>query len=196
VIDGVFSTWTGDLSSDDGVGKWTEAAVAALHQKDQRWGHLRKNPGQSQFNGHAVNAALYLSDTPGQSQAVDMMRVGVANPTPRWLEDIPRYSPGDWIKPSAAPAPPPPPPPTMTLPSRGDAIEFGRWLDAFYRAPEGLQRPDGLNLNGQIDWEGVGSWMFDTWLSARAKGKSEAEARALVVNAIQQTDEWKRKHGQ
>jgi hypothetical protein len=202
IIDRVFAAWRGDLSTDDGIGKWTEAAVAALHQQDPRWGHLRKNPGQSQYNGHAVNAALYLSDTPGQSQAVDMMRVGAPNPTPRWLLDTPRYSASDWIKPAAATPPPSggttptrPQPPAVRLPSSSEAVQFGQWLDAFYAAPDGLQRPGGLSINGRPDWDGVGAWMFGVWLTARVNGVSEADARAQVVAQIQQSDEWKRKHG-
>ena len=85
-------------------------------------------------------------------------------------------------------------PPCAPLPNRGEAMEAGRWLDAFYSAPEGLQRHEGLSIGGRPDWEGVGAWLFDVWLKARTSGKSEHDARALVVAAIQQTDEWKRKH--
>lgn len=45
-----------DQTQPDGRGAFTEAAVAALHAADDRFGHVKKNPGQNQYNGHAVDA--------------------------------------------------------------------------------------------------------------------------------------------
>lgn len=89
---------------------------------------------------------------------------------------------------------PPPVPAKPILPGREEMMNAGRWLDAFYRAPEGLQRDNGLSINGGPDWEGVGAWLFDVYLQARVNGKSEGDARAAVVAAIRQTDEWKSRH--
>ncbi len=102
-VQAVFDSWPLPLVTVDDIGRFTEAAAVELHKTDRRFGHLRKNPGQTQYNGHAANAVLYLSDTPGQSTAVDIMRVGVSNPVPRWLEDIPRYGPSDWFAPVFVP---------------------------------------------------------------------------------------------
>lgn len=40
----------------DGRGAFTGAVVTALHAIDANWGHVRKNPGQNQYDGHAVDA--------------------------------------------------------------------------------------------------------------------------------------------
>lgn len=81
----------------------------------------------------------------------------------------------------------------MTI-DRGEFLSFLTWLDTFYRAPEGLQRPDGLELNGHPDFEGIAAWGFDVYLNARTQGSSIPSAQTMVVVAIQQTAEWKSKH--
>ena len=86
------------------------------------------------------------------------------------------------------------PKPAADVPDRGEMIKAGRWLDDFYRAPEGLGREDGLLINGGIDWEGVAVWLFDVYLRARIAGRSPDEGRAAVVEAIRQTPEWREKH--
>ena len=67
-------------------------------------------------------------------------------------------------------------------------------LDAFYRAPEGLQRPNGLALNGGPDFIGIATWVFDIYLAERLRGISPAAAWTLTENAIKATDEWRSKH--
>lgn len=102
VIHQVYTSGSWSFTTIEGYGLFTEACVSALHGVDARWGHLRKNPGQTQYNGHAANAALYLSDAPGQSQAVDFIRLELPpppTPTLRWLVDEPRYSASDWFAP-------------------------------------------------------------------------------------------------
>ncbi len=115
-----------DLSTKEGVGQFTEVAVAALHQIDRRWGHLRKNPGQTQYNGHAHDGALYLSDTPGQSQFVDFV-ANAEGPNARvyWNPDTPRYSQGDWFAPASSPAPiPVPVPQPVPVPAPAPTCRF------------------------------------------------------------------------
>lgn len=77
---------------------------------------------------------------------------------------------------------------------RGEFLSFLNWLDAFYRAPEGLQRPTGLLINAHPDFEGIAAWGFDVYLNARQLGASVEIAQADVIRAIQQTDEWRSKH--
>ena len=67
-------------------------------------------------------------------------------------------------------------------------------LDAFYRAPEGLQRPNGLSLNGSPDFQGIATWVVDVYMGARLGGLVPDVAWQRVVAQIQQTDEWKSKH--
>ena len=63
-----------------------------------------------------------------------------------------------------------------------------------YRSAEGLQRKEGLSKNGVPDWEGVGAWLFSVYFMARVDGRTPDQARAAVVAAIRQTDEWQSKH--
>lgn len=59
IINQVYLKTDADLSSHDGCGKFTEDACTALHDSlSQWWGHIRKNPGQNQYNSHAVDAIM------------------------------------------------------------------------------------------------------------------------------------------
>jgi len=69
------------------------------------------------------------------------------------------------------------------------------WLNDFYKSPNGLQRPEGLWIGGHPDFEGLSVWVFDVYLRHRLKGEPEEQARQAVVDAIQQSDEWRTKHG-
>jgi hypothetical protein len=84
--------------------------------------------------------------------------------------------------------------PEMPLPDRGDVMRAIDWLHDFYKAPEGLKRPDGLWKNGRPDTEGIGAWGFDVYLRERQKGKTHDDAIAEVRRQIEASDEWKRKH--
>ena len=114
-----------------------------------------------------------------------------AIPSQHWR---PRNPPLKDDAPAPQPRPDPPPPPKPVLPSRDEMVSAGAWLDGYYRAPEGLRRAEGLSRNGAPDWDGVGSWLFDVYLRARVDGKTLEQARAAVVAAIRQTDEWRSKH--
>jgi hypothetical protein len=84
----------------------------------------------------------------------------------------------------------------------GNALPFDRTellavlerLDRFYAAPEGLQRPQGLSLDGQPDFLGIAAWVVDVYLGARLGGASADASWQRVVQLIQQTDEWRWKH--
>lgn len=85
----------------------------------------------------------------------------------------------------------------MPTPDREEMMNAGRWLEDYYRAGSGLQRDGGLvlpSLPPSVDWEGVGAWLFDIYWRARLLGRSPDESRALVVHAIEQTDEWRQRH--
>ena len=79
---------------------------------------------------------------------------------------------------------------------REEMVATVQWLDDFYRAPEGLQRPDGLWRadTRRPDGEAIGVWVLDVYLQSRLAGKSDAEARQAVVDQIKSTDEWRKKH--
>jgi hypothetical protein len=77
---------------------------------------------------------------------------------------------------------------------RNEFLKALERLDAFYKATEGLQRPQGLSINGAPDFEGVAAWVFDVYLNARLAGQLPDAAWTRVVGAIEATDEWKQKH--
>jgi hypothetical protein len=70
-----------------------------------------------------------------------------------------------------------------------------KWLDDFYRSPDGLQRPGGLvNPDHRPDGEAIGVWIVEVYLHARIEGATETEARQRVIDNIKGTDEWRAKH--
>jgi hypothetical protein len=79
---------------------------------------------------------------------------------------------------------------------RGNVLEAAQWLHEYYKSDEGLRRADGLWRadQKQPDFEALGAWIFDVYLNARVEGKSEEEARKLITDAIQGSDEWRRVH--
>ncbi|OGA53563.1 MAG: hypothetical protein A3G25_18990 [Betaproteobacteria bacterium RIFCSPLOWO2_12_FULL_63_13] len=77
---------------------------------------------------------------------------------------------------------------------RQDMIAAGQWLHAFYQSEEGLKRKEGLWIDGHPDFEGIGAWVFDVYLRARLTGADDGAARQKVMDAIRQTEEWRRKH--
>lgn len=62
LIQAVYEEGDFDLSTKEGSGLYTEACCAALHaQHSSDWGHIKKEPAQNQFNGHAVDALMLRS---------------------------------------------------------------------------------------------------------------------------------------
>jgi hypothetical protein len=78
--------------------------------------------------------------------------------------------------------------------SRDEFLDVLTRLDAFYRAPEGLQRPDGLSIAGGPDFLGIAAWVFDVYLNERLRGTSPNAAWQLLEASIRATDEWRSKH--
>jgi hypothetical protein len=79
---------------------------------------------------------------------------------------------------------------------REELADTMQWLDDFYRSSDGLQRPDGLWRADvkRPDSEAIAAWIFDVYLQARMAGKSDAEARTVVMEQIKSSEEWRRKH--
>lgn len=80
------------------------------------------------------------------------------------------------------PRPVPVPGPVAGVLPKPEAFAFLKALDAFYRAPDGLQRADGLCP----DVEGVAQWFYQGVI----EGKSIEDVKAQ----IRQSDEWRAKH--
>lgn len=106
--------------------------------------------------------------------------------------------PADFAEPLAygtpIPEPPVPQPPSGVVPGREEALDEMKWLDGYYAAPEGLQRPNGLSLNGKPDFEGLAAWYLDIYQNERLKGRTREEARAAYVKLIRHSGEWQGKH--
>jgi hypothetical protein len=81
---------------------------------------------------------------------------------------------------------------------RQELVAAVAFVDELYRSPEGLQRPGGLyNTEArQVDAEAIGTWILDVYMQARIAGKSDAEARQAIADAVKGSDEWRRKHAQ
>jgi hypothetical protein len=62
-----------DQQAADGRGAYTEAAVTAMHDVDARFGHVDKNPGQNQYNGHAVDAINFKRDDGTMAEIYDII---------------------------------------------------------------------------------------------------------------------------
>jgi len=79
---------------------------------------------------------------------------------------------------------------------RGDVMGAAQWLHQYYASAEGLRRPDGLWRadQKQPDFEAIGAWIMDVYLNARIEGKTDDQAKQMIKDAIQGTDEWKRVH--
>jgi hypothetical protein len=187
VIAAIYSSGAYYLTTHDGHAAFVDAAVRALHAADPRWGHLKKKPGQTQIHGHAEDAALYkLPD--GTALAVDfIIGAGGPNPRPGWNVGEFVYKHSDWLDPDEHDGPPtPPPPPQPTVLPKGEAFDALRALNAFYAAPEGLQRPGGLILDGQADMEAIAQWFYQLVI--------ERVSLSDVFKQIRNSHEWRDKH--
>jgi hypothetical protein len=80
--------------------------------------------------------------------------------------------------------------------NRADVMQAAQWLHQYYKSAEGLRRADGLwrSDQKQPDFEAIGAWIIDVYLTARVEGKTDAEAKKLITDAIQGSDEWRRVH--
>jgi hypothetical protein len=79
---------------------------------------------------------------------------------------------------------------------REEMVNAVAFVDDLYRSTDGLQRPGGLyNPEARrVDAEAIGTWILDVYLQARIAGKSDAEARQSITDAVKGSDEWRRKH--
>jgi len=73
----------------------------------------------------------------------------------------------------------------------GHALE---WLHNYYKAKDGLQRPEGLWIDGHPDYTGISTWILSVYTASRLKGRTDAEAKQAVESAIRQSEEWRLKH--
>lgn len=92
-----------DMTTQQGCGEYTEAWVESAKEMFPKVENLKKNPGQTQYNGHAIDAFLYaepFSETNHLYQAVDIIAAAESTdpanpPKVNWGEDEPRYTAAD-----------------------------------------------------------------------------------------------------
>jgi hypothetical protein len=77
---------------------------------------------------------------------------------------------------------------------RADLLLAMERLHAFYMSRTGLNRPQGLSINGAPDFVGIAQWIFDVYLGARSGGFSAEGAFDIVIAAITQSQEWRQKN--
>ena len=79
---------------------------------------------------------------------------------------------------------------------REEMVNVVAFVDDLYRSADGLQRPGGLYIPDakRVDAEAIGTWILDVYMQARIAGKSDAEARQSIADAVKGSDEWRRKH--
>jgi hypothetical protein len=97
-------------------------------------------------------------------------RVTPINPVRQWPSDVPPVDP---------------PEEEPVKPQDQFAREF-RDTNDFYKAPDGLQRPGGMVLNGECDVEAMQQWGY------QLLGNNHSVN--WVKNQIVRSDEWAQKH--
>jgi hypothetical protein len=185
----LYDTGLFNLKTEDGQGAFTDAVVATLHALDPKWGHLKKNPGQSQVHGHGEDSVLYLSDVEGQSTAVDFIGgAGGSNPQPGWIVDEPRYSAKDWVDPfdHKLSQVTPPPPPAIRIPSYGELGD-----DAFFR--ESIGKPlqaDMLQAGQQLN-DGSSVWFSRTTYELLVEAINAGHAIDPTATVRKYRNQWR-----
>jgi len=189
VIEATFNAKPYALGTLEGQAAFVDDAVAALHAYNGSWGHLKKSPSQTNIHGHGEDSALYLDPLTGLGWAVDFIAsAGASNAHIYWNPDVASYyTISNWINPKTAHQSTPQPP---ALKSREVFYSELKEINAFYAAPEGLQRPGGMILvdahgNFYADVEALGAWGYDLMLGTTV---NEAKDR------IKQSEEWQIKH--
>ena len=198
---------TGNPHTEDFIRLLAAALQQEPHPDAYRFGLNGKRGNPNDISDDAINfmgegADIDPTANNGPCTVIDVIGgAGGANPVPTWAIVTKPEAPvqAAWVfpdpnfKPDYGDTPPPAPSPCK-LPGRQEMMDAGHWLHVYYQSPEGLQRPEGLWKNGEPDWEGIGAWLFDVYLTDRVNGKSVTDAKIHVVNDIRHTDEWKAKH--
>ena len=173
------------------------------------WGWLSKPAGGFNVEGYADAAIVFGNNAADLNNVLKIVtQAGSSDPNAIQIGSSlqPRRAVDVWVTPVPLPASlpaylggssdpiPPPPPPMPVPPGPDEALDELNWLNAYYQAPEGLQRPQGLSVNGAPDFAGLVAWYLGVYQLARINGKSRADARAQYVSGIRNSDEWKQKH--
>lgn len=102
IITQVYESTHPNLATVEGCGKFTEDVCTALHgHHSQAWGHIDKDPGQNQYNGHAVDAVMLLNNTPDTSAGIYDIIFSSASPEAHpAFNFVSPPNPEDWVYPA------------------------------------------------------------------------------------------------
>lgn len=181
--------------------EWIKLLAADLHAIDARVGLNGKRGNANDLSMDALNI-LDPDDGPGRTPdgrrcwVVDVIGgAGGPDPYPIWQQFTdPVASTGAWVKPGPAITlmpPTPPPPPALSVLPKGEAFVALKALNAFYQAPEGLQRPGGLVIHdgegrSVADMEAIAQWFYQLVV--------ERIPLDQVFAQIRSSHEWREKH--
>ena len=80
---------------------------------------------------------------------------------------------------------------------RADVMQAAQWLHRVLRvATRACAAPTacGAPIRSSRTSRRIGAWIIDVYLNARVEGKTDEEAKKLITDAIQGSDEWRRVH--
>lgn len=195
---------TGNANTEDFI----RILAARAHAMYPQFGLNGKRGNPNDLSDDALN---YVGEGGGRTpdglpcSVIDVISAaGSPSAAPAWqVFSNPPEANGAWVRPAddaEVPEPEPEPepphvcPPCQTL-SRDEALDEMNWLDGYYRSQEGLQRPEGLSIDGKPDFLGIAAWYCEVYERERITNKkSRADARAVYVNDIRHSEEWQRKH--
>jgi hypothetical protein len=102
IIHDVYDRTDADLSTHDGCGQFTADVCDALHaEHSSKWGHIQKNPGQNQYQGHAVDAVMLLGDAKGVSNGIyDIIQDSVSAAAQPVFNYVEPADPNLWMYPA------------------------------------------------------------------------------------------------
>jgi hypothetical protein len=84
----------------------------------------------------------------------------------------------------------------LVAPGADEIRRTTEWLQALYESPDGLRRTGGLCAGATLDADALSHWVYGTYLKRRSEGATEEAARIAILNAVRETPDWQRAHGQ
>lgn len=167
-----------------------------MHAVNPGFGLNGKRGNPQDISDDAVN---FIGEGPGTTPGgrpctvIDIIgAAGSPQARPQWgVQTDPIASSGAWVNPNSAPGLPPAPSPVKPPLSKSEAFAALQALNAFYAAPEGLQRPGGLVLvdrdgRSVADMEAIAQWFHQLVI--------DRVSLEDVFTQIRASHEWRSKH--
>lgn len=181
---------TGNAHTEDFI----RLVAKRFHAISPKFGLNGKRGNPLDISDDAVN---FIGEGPGTTPGgqpctvIDIIaNAGAPNARPMWgVFSDPVAASGAWVNPNSAPGLPHPP--ASTILPKGEAFAKLQALNAFYAAPEGLQRPGGLvRFDDQgrtvADMEAIAQWFYQLVI--------EGVSLEDVFMQVRNSHEWREKH--